>query len=474
MTFLIESDAGLAKANAHRGHLSKSAGSDTGEAFARSLAQQNNAPETGEMPLSSQKPNTPTISRAVSPSDFLQNDDETPGMETSTEAEDISSIAEVQSKDLPAPLAGAQHEDGADFSTSDTAEQPVQDDNTPPVGMVTAPVEMPRTAAVADTSADSVSPLTDAHLLAGTKTASDPQSDQPPARSEALPDQAMSDTRTDISAITNETQTRKAPLPRMDMADTPEEREPPPVPAIVTAGNPDSVQTISESERETNAPIDEPAQSIKELAPKTNLPAISASGPAEAGKNAADLHTSHSADLVTQTTAAPFGALPSSQPLQQQIQSQLQMTPTHALVTASPAETVKIITDTIASPDDAPDRITVQLDPPELGRVSIDFKFDAHGLQHITVTGESPEALKQLRLMHFELTQALERSGLSSQNMTFQQQQSGQQHAQASMPDHLLKEIAQMSDAIPLAATPSSASPLRPARTANGGLDIRL
>ncbi len=90
-------------------------------------------------------------------------------------------------------------------------------------------------------------------------------------------------------------------------------------------------------------------------------------------------------------------------------QPQLQMTPTNALVTASPADTVKIISDAVASPDDTPDQITVQLDPPELGRVSIDFKFDAHGLQHVTVTGETPEAMRQLRLMHFELTQALER-----------------------------------------------------------------
>lgn len=68
------------------------------------------------------------------------------------------------------------------------------------------------------------------------------------------------------------------------------------------------------------------------------------------------------------------------------------------------------------------DSIVVQLDPPELGRVSIDFKFDAQGLQHVTITAESPEAMRQLRQMHFELVQALERNGLSSQNMSFQHQ----------------------------------------------------
>ncbi|KCZ92228.1 flagellar hook-length control protein FliK [Hyphomonas johnsonii] len=97
------------------------------------------------------------------------------------------------------------------------------------------------------------------------------------------------------------------------------------------------------------------------------------------------------------------------------------MTPTQSLVSATPAQVVDIISDSLAAPEDRKDRITVQLDPPELGRVSIDFKFDAHGLQHVTVTGDNPEAMRHLRMMHFELVQALERQGLSGQNMSFQQ-----------------------------------------------------
>ena len=102
------------------------------------------------------------------------------------------------------------------------------------------------------------------------------------------------------------------------------------------------------------------------------------------------------------------------------------MTPTHSLVSATPAQVVEIISDSIAAPEDRKDRIQIQLDPPELGRVSIDFKFDANGLQHVTVTGETPEALRQLRAMHFELVNALERQGLSSQNMSFEQHQARQ------------------------------------------------
>ncbi len=100
-------------------------------------------------------------------------------------------------------------------------------------------------------------------------------------------------------------------------------------------------------------------------------------------------------------------------------------TPTPPTVTAAPAEIPSIVAQSLSSVDDHKDRILVQLDPPELGRISIDFKFDAAGLQHVTITGETPEALRQLRQMHFELLQALERQGLSSQDMTFRQNNPG-------------------------------------------------
>ena len=101
-----------------------------------------------------------------------------------------------------------------------------------------------------------------------------------------------------------------------------------------------------------------------------------------------------------------------------------------APVVATPAEITEIIQTRLAGQDGG-DKITVQLDPPELGRVSIDFKFDGQGLQHITITGETPEALKQLRQIHFQLTQALEQQGLSGQDMTFRQQSFSQQQNQS-------------------------------------------
>lgn len=97
-----------------------------------------------------------------------------------------------------------------------------------------------------------------------------------------------------------------------------------------------------------------------------------------------------------------------------------QMTPTHTILVATAAQVPDIVAR--ATSDGLDDRVVVQLDPPELGRISIDFKFDAQGLQHVTITAESPEAMRQLRQMHFELVQALERNGLSGQNMSFQHQ----------------------------------------------------
>ncbi len=105
------------------------------------------------------------------------------------------------------------------------------------------------------------------------------------------------------------------------------------------------------------------------------------------------------------------------------------MTPALALLTATPAEVVHIISDAAGAPDDRKDQITVQLDPPELGRVSIGFKFDAHGLQHVTITAETPEAMRHMRALHQDLVQSLERNGLSGQSMSFQQEPPRQDQA---------------------------------------------
>lgn len=130
-------------------------------------------------------------------------------------------------------------------------------------------------------------------------------------------------------------------------------------------------------------------------------------------------------DVASGSPIGPLsaGGVPQGQPTGQIaiLPASTPLTPTHAVLIAAPAHLPDILAR--ATRDGGQDdRITVQLDPPELGRISIDFKFDGQGLQHVTITAESPEAMRQLRQMHFELVQALERNGLSGQDMSFQHQ----------------------------------------------------
>lgn len=140
-----------------------------------------------------------------------------------------------------------------------------------------------------------------------------------------------------------------------------------------------------------------------------------------------------------------------------------------ATLVAAPEEIVDILSQK-PSRADGRDRIMVQLDPPELGRISLDFKFDGQGLQHVTVTGETPEAMRRMRMMHNELVQALEQHGLSGKDMSFQEQSQRQWNSQnsRSLSDTGIGETADT-----LAA---SAVPLKPAltRITSSGLDIRL
>lgn len=98
------------------------------------------------------------------------------------------------------------------------------------------------------------------------------------------------------------------------------------------------------------------------------------------------------------------------------------LTPTApAVQVAAPTDITSIILNAVKNGVEPQEQLVVQLDPPELGRVMIDFKFDAQGMQQITVTAENPEALKRLRELHFELTEALKENGLSEKNLSFHQ-----------------------------------------------------
>lgn len=106
-----------------------------------------------------------------------------------------------------------------------------------------------------------------------------------------------------------------------------------------------------------------------------------------------------------------------------------------AHVIAAPSDLTNIVMNALKNGGDAQEQLVVQLDPPELGRVLIDFKFDAQGVQQITVTSDNPEALKRLRELHFELTEALKQNGLSDSNLSFQQHAQNQSQSNWQAPE---------------------------------------
>lgn len=145
------------------------------------------------------------------------------------------------------------------------------------------------------------------------------------------------------------------------------------------------------------------------------------------------------------------------------------LTPTApGLQVASPNEITSIILNNLRSGVEPQEQLIIQLDPPELGRVSIDFKFDAQGVQQITVTTENPEALKRLRELHFELTEALKDHGLSEKNMSFKQESGDQSASQWQLSDRgsgafgarALEENLGQPVAVQTRATPQSTSRL--------------
>jgi len=458
MTFSIEPDLTSQKVSTLAGRKETSrAPSEAGEEFARFLAQdtreQDADPQT--QAASNRKAAdtegsavTPLLHAEASPDELLADRPQESDVELPAIAEpevDVQEELTAKAGNDKADTIEADDASDADEAQVLLAQTTSQAQTEPaPATMQSADAVRSSTAAQADPAAGApdaaiqnavASPEAQSMLV----TATNPEATKPSA----------SRTSTETQRTITATAVTSAPTPGLAAAPQ------------TNASKPDGTLTSGK-----------PTTSVK---PSSETEALEAFSTAELASDNVTSDTKHAAG----TSPAPDGTLlasapaaspaPASQPAQVQ---QPQMTPTNALVTASPADTVKIITDTIAAPDDAPDRITVQLDPPELGRVSIDFKFDSHGLQHVTVTGENPEALRQLRLMHFELTQALERSGLSSQNMTFQQQQSGQQQAQSSPARSLFSTQDSDTSNSPL-ITPA-VQPARPPRTAGGGLNIRL
>ncbi|WP_375208907.1 flagellar hook-length control protein FliK [Hyphomonas jannaschiana] len=472
MTFLIESEPAFSSAVTKPGRTANKAGtSDAGADFSRTLKQESGADSSEEVSRA------PAERNNVSEAYGLMLPAEESGTAAANELDDYpaetADVADLdflpEEADMDAAPGTTTSHNGHEAKLEDTTQAETEQETPSDARLVTVAVQAPEDSAPPNTESTSASSPAEpaAELRTDTKgheaqqvppsVGADKQAEMAPAIGTSQTAQTYSKDGTAAGSLLQRPASTNTPAP------APADQTSPPVTA-----------TSPQAEGLAGVSVNSPDGAAEKRPSIAGLLPDSAEGKADTSAPGHSTQTTHAPETGQQSTPPAFGALPSSQAPAQTSQPQIQMAPTQAIITASPAETVRIITDTVASPDDTPDRITVQLDPPELGRVSIDFKFDANGLQHITVTGDSPEALKQLRLMHFELTQALERNGLSSQNMTFQQQQSGQQHAHTPMPGRMFGDRGTGSDVPPLTTPNLTADALRPARTASGGLDIRL
>lgn len=265
------------------------------------------------------------------------------------------------------------------------------------------------------------SPQTTLIMPAPSESVSPPEIEQPAASPVAQA--RLSPLASDI-AEPAETSPPAVPVPAEAMRATP----PATVPTIVSTPSTHPTAPIAtapasdtrrahpaptEPEMQPVAPDGTPVEMIDTAAPLASIsdtpasPQAGTDGDAASGTPVTPL--SAGGGFLPGQPAGQIATPPASTPL----------TPTHAVLIAAPSHLPDIVARATRDGGQE-DRITVQLDPPELGRISIDFRFDGQGLQHVTLTAETPEAMRQLRQMHFELVQALERNGLSGQDMTFQ------------------------------------------------------
>ena len=142
------------------------------------------------------------------------------------------------------------------------------------------------------------------------------------------------------------------------------------------------------------------------------------------------VNNTQSGSIELASSTAPLGLSPLSSSPQgvSPLSTGVVLTPSAPIVqpptlVASPAEVPQIISQSLAQ-NEATERITIQLDPPELGRVAIDFQIDENGVHTVTITGENNEAIRKLRLMNFELLQALEQQGMAGRGFSLEYQSS--------------------------------------------------
>lgn len=367
---------------------------------------------------------------------------DTPAPESESEAgapEGLLVSTEPAEPDRAPITAGAPQSEVAPASAAqDTDTESVERLAAAPANVAASPADLSAQAPPAE-AASLIRP-------AAAQTALSGQAARPKPVAAAAEAEQMSETP--VASMT--TASARAP----DGAGKPEAREipQPTLKAGAESREPSGIAPISAAAAEEAPAQSGTATSASETAPARNETASPASTPAQPAAGLAMAPGQATAPAASFAPAAP--AAPAAQ----------------TVLVALPTEIPNIVAR--ASQDPAGERITVQLDPPELGRVSIDFRFDGQTLQHVTVTAETPEAVRQLRQMHGELLEALERNGLGEKDMTFQQQtpQDRQQPPFAGQPPSAAEPRAPATGPAP-ATTPASNSltGLLPGR-----LDIKL
>ncbi|WP_162176935.1 flagellar hook-length control protein FliK [Hyphomonas chukchiensis] len=438
MTFLLETDLTARRSlapgeNATRNR-SAPKESGTGADFARSLA----GTDTETPESDTQKPSAATAASEATRAAAVLIGQQSP--------EDVAAPTDTPEAEMPIDIKSdivleGKVSEGAeaepiltDLTQADDADKALPAGNSAQtVAMSAAPVQSPNPAPVKTEASEPIA--ADGNTSALTRTAA-PQDQPRPAQPEATAERPEApEGHTEEAAPENAAATSN--LTAVGVAQDKASKNTGPVASRSDTAGPATVPAPTSNK--TQATPDGKAQKAEKH--RADIPALEGDSTDTAALSAL-LAEQHSTSKLTNThdqvssadpsaAAMTAGTLPPSVSQSTAPVTPPAMAPTNALVVATPAEVVDILSDSVASPHEKKNHVHIQLDPPELGRVSLEFKFDSHGLQHVTIVGETPEAMRQLRLMHFELVNALERQGLSSENMSFQQhhtpQDSGQQ-----------------------------------------------
>ncbi len=87
-----------------------------------------------------------------------------------------------------------------------------------------------------------------------------------------------------------------------------------------------------------------------------------------------------------------------------------------------PAQAANALARIIMTQSGMGDRVSVQLDPPELGRLNLDFIFDGNRLQAVHVISDTPEMQQFLKRQGALLSQILTDSGFGDASLSFENQ----------------------------------------------------